>query len=589
MVKFYHRFLPHASEILAPLVSFSSGPKTLKLNWTEDLTSRFSEIQKKISDCPTLMFYDPSLQLQLTCDASDIAIGAALHQKRGQILEPIEFFSRKLSDTETRYSAFDRELLAIHDAVSHFSHFLSGRQFEILTDHKPLVHLIQMKNPSPRQHRQILYLSQFDFVVSHLPGKQNVVADFLSRNPVSAISLLPDSALELLQSENLSKEELADFPNHYTDTDGITYDSLDLGVRRIIVPTGLRMRIFETFHKLHHPGRKATFELIHTRFVWPNIRRDIQTWCQECTDCQKQKVTRHIKPPVIRFPTGNRFEIVHLDIVGPLPPSNGCSYILTMIDRKTRWPEAVPISSISAENVARHFINTWIARYGVPSQVITDQGRQFESNLFQALAKRLGFKHVHTTSYHPQSNGLVERFHRTLKTSLRCLGTSSNWHDSLPLVLLGWRNTFHSSTGTSPSVMLFGAGTAFPDELFRETINTDLEALHAARKHFLSSDTNPSFGNSAQKLTHLPSSVLSAKYVWIREKDTHHMKPRYTGPFPVISIKGNVAKIKIQDAEQTINLERLKPAFGFSQDENHPELRSSPRGLCGDVIPHHIQ
>jgi len=125
-----------------------------------------------------------------------------------------------------------------------------------------------------------------------------------------------------------------------------------------------------------------------------------------------------------------------------------------MIDRKTRWPEAVPISSISAENVAKHFINSWIARYGVPSQVITDQGRQFESNLFQALAKRLGFKHIHTTPYHPQSNGLVEHFHRTLKTSLRCLGISSNWNDSLP--------SFYY-VGEIPSIMLFGTQTTFPD------------------------------------------------------------------------------------------------------------------------------
>jgi len=127
----------------------------------------------------------------------------------------------------------------MYDAVSHFSHFLFGRQFKILTDHKPLLHLLQMKNPSPRQHRQILYPSQFNFSISHLLGKQNIVADFFSRNPVSAISLLPDSTLELLQSEKLTKEEISNFPNHHTNSDGLTYDSRDPAVRRIILPSSL--------------------------------------------------------------------------------------------------------------------------------------------------------------------------------------------------------------------------------------------------------------------------------------------------------------------------------------------------------------
>ena len=312
---------------------------------------------------------------------------------------------------------------------------------------------------------------------------------------------------------------------------------------------------------------------MHTRFIWPFMRRDVKTWCEQCIPCQQQKVTRHIKPPIQRFPTGNRFETLHLDIVGPLPMSAGKTYILTMMDRKTRWPEAVPISSITADNVAKHLVDTWFSRFGIPDNIITDQGTQFEGALFTALSKTFGFKHIHTTSYHPQSNGMIERFHRSLKTSLRCLSISANWTSSLPLVLLGWRNTMHSASGTSPSQLLFGIGTAFPDEFFTSNTDISFKALDAARRDFLESDTNPSFGASSSYKSYVPTSLNNCKFVWLRSRDTFHMKPRYLGPFKVLEFKDNNTVVILRnDNPFTINIDKVKPAFGFceeSQQSNH--------------------
>ena len=126
--------------------------------------------------------------------------------------------------------------------------------------------------------------------------------------------------------------------------------------------------------------------------------------------------TYSLKSPLGTFATPDaRFEHVHIDLVGPLPPSKGFSYLLTCIDRYSRWPEAIPIIDITAETIATAFVNNWIARFGIPATITTDRGRQFESNLFKKLTQLIGSVRIRTTSYNPKANGLIERFHRQLK------------------------------------------------------------------------------------------------------------------------------------------------------------------------------
>ncbi len=150
--------------------------------------------------------------------------------------------------------------------------------------------------------------------------------------------------------------------------------------------------------------------------------------------CQRAKIQRHIQSP--------RFDVVHIDLVGPLPLSHDYSYLLTCIDRFTRWPEAIPLTSITAEAVARAFLTGWIACFGVPSTIVTDRGRQFESQLWSNLTSFLGFKRSCTTSYHPQTNGMVEQFHGQLKAALKAQPSPDAWKISLPLILLGIRTAF---------------------------------------------------------------------------------------------------------------------------------------------------
>ena len=130
-------------------------------------------------------------------------------------------------------------------------------------------------------------------------------------------------------------------------------------------------------------------------------------------------------------PPSARFSSVHVDIVDPSPVSDGYSYILTVIDRFTRWPEAIPMQNITAKPWTDAFLLNWVARFGAPSEIITDRGRQFVSTLWKETCEFLGSQHMTTTAYHPQANGLNERFKKSLKVALKAQVDPMRWHTNL--------------------------------------------------------------------------------------------------------------------------------------------------------------
>ena len=174
--------------------------------------------------------------------------------------------------------------------------------------------------------------------------------------------------------------------------------------------------------------------------MWPGVNADVRRWARSCLQCQRSKVHRHTVTPLGTFATPDaRFNHIHIDLVGPLPPCQGYSYLLTCVDRFTRWPEAIPLPDITAPTVAQAFVSGWIARFGMPSSITTDRGTQFESDLFKQLMYLLGSHQIRTTVYHPAANGLVERFYRQLKAGLST-APRTEWIATLPLVLLGIRS-----------------------------------------------------------------------------------------------------------------------------------------------------
>ena len=232
-------------------------------------------------------------------------------------------------------------------------------------------------------------------------------------------------------------------------------------------------RAFNSLHNLSHPGVRATQRLITARYLWPGMNTDVRQWTRIYPQCQTVKVHRHTRSPLSRFlPPDARFDHVHIDLVGPLPTSQNCTYLLTCVDRFTRWPEAFPIPDSTAATVAQAFVSGWIARFGMPSTITTDKGAQFESALFQHLLSLLGSCRTRTTSYHPQSNGLVERFHRHLKACLRASSQPASWVSNLPIALLGIRAAFREDLGCSSAQLVYGTTirlhTCQPYRIFRE-------------------------------------------------------------------------------------------------------------------------
>jgi hypothetical protein len=188
------------------------------------------------------------------------------------------------------------------------------------------------------------------------------------------------------------------------------------GIFRPLVPRSFRRHIFDDIHGLAHPGIRATRRLIASRYVWPQLATDVKNWCNKCQQCQAAKVTKQPTAAAqsIAVPT-TRFTHVPWTLWGlSRPPLMALhtSHIIMMVDRSSRWAEATPLSITTAAACLDAFYATWVARYGVPVVVTTDRGSQFTSGLWSSALKKLGVRHLLTAAYHPQSNGLVELFHR---------------------------------------------------------------------------------------------------------------------------------------------------------------------------------
>ncbi len=165
-------------------------------------------------------------------------------------------------------------------------------------------------------------------------------------------------------------------------------------------------------HNISHPSIRSTRKLVTDKFVWKGIQKDVGAWAKPCIPCQLSKIQTHTKPPLVIFPVPRDY--IH---VGLLPPSQGYTHLFTIIDRFCRWPGVIPLTDITSHSCAQTLIFHWIARFGVPRDITSDWGTQFTAELWSSVATLLGVDLHRTTAYHPQANGLIERFHRHLKST----------------------------------------------------------------------------------------------------------------------------------------------------------------------------
>ena len=372
MIYFFHRFIPHAAAVLTPLCAALRGKSPPKVvEWTPARDAAFHAAKNALADATLLVHPVDGATTALTVDASDDAIGGV----RKQIIEgqwrPLVFFSKPLRPREQKYPPFDRELLAAHLAIRHF---LEERPFTLFSEHDSLISALHKETEpwNARQTNQLANISEFTTNMRFIEGKANVVADTLSRVQTSASAVsAPPTVLDIFvttlgsgidftamaqdQKTDIEMQQLRNSRSTSLRLEDVQFGSnsflcdVSSGVARPIVPSHWRRRVFDAVHGLSHPSVRATRQQLTKKFVWPSVTSDSATWTRSCIACQQSKVQRHVHAPLQSFTTPNkRFQHIHVDVVGPLPPSRGFTYLFTIIDRFTWWPEVIPVSDTEA-------------------------------------------------------------------------------------------------------------------------------------------------------------------------------------------------------------------------------------------------
>ena len=366
--------------------------------------------------------------------------------------------------------------------------------------------------------------------------------------------------------------------------------------KRLVVPEKYRKDVLTIAHDIPmsgHQGIRRTKNRIATEFYWPGMYKCINKYVQSCDICQRTATKRQsTKAPLCKLTnTGIPFHKVSIDIVGPLKKSErGYLYILTVVDFATRWPEAVPLKETTTEHVAEALISIF-SRVGIPSEILSDNGPQFISNLMSEVLKMMGIKHVFSTPYHPQSNGLCERMNGTLKTLLKKVAFNhpSEWDRLLPSVLFSYRELPQDGSGFSPFELLYGRTPRGPmallrklytDDTLEEEVKTtyqyviDLEKrIHDACQLAKSalekcSEDNASYADRSAKLRTLKP---NDKVLILLPVSKNKLLMKWQGPYTVLSrcskvnysvnIKGKVKVFHINMLKQYIEREVEKTVF----------------------------
>lgn len=327
-------------------------------------------------------------------------------------------------------------------------------------------------------------------VRTHAPLNSNALPLNITRDQMCAaqrkdpnLSKCFDSALD---PEVAKKSQVAYFvedgllmrkwsPNNRGDLDWST-------VYQIVIPDQYRQQILSLAHDHHmsgHLGVTKTYDRIIRHFFWPGMKKNVAEYCRTCHTCQVTGKPNQVIPPAPLVPIpviGEPFENVIVDCVGPLPKTkSGNQFLLTIMCRATRFPEAVPLRKITASAVSKALVK-FFSTFGLPKVVQTDQGTNFLSKLFSQILKTLGISHRHSSAYHPESQGALERFHQTLKSMLRkyAMDTEKDWDEGVPLVLFAVRETVQESLGFSPADLIYAHGFRGPLKILKENIlNTD--------------------------------------------------------------------------------------------------------------------
>lgn len=482
LLNYYGRFIPNLSSLLKPLHRLLCQDKAW--TWTDQCQNAFAKTKTALLESEALIHFDPTLPIQLACDASPYGVGAVVsHIMPSGEERPIAFASRTLSTAESKYAQIEREALGIVFGVRKFHQYLFGRNFILLTDHRPLTTIFGPHTGIPplaasRMQRWALLLSGHTYDIKYRKSELHANADGLSRLPLPANHGASQQA-EIFYFRQVENAPITSAQvKRHTRNDPVLSKLLDVVIRggsdnlpelkpyitkrselsvqagcllwgrRVIIPPVLRKKLLQQLHT-GHSGIVRMKELARSYFWWPGLDSEIEETARICSSCQN---VRSMPQPAPLHPWDwpeEPWQRIHVDFAGPLEEK----MFLIAIDAHSKWPEVSIMRSTTAEKTIEK-LGEMFSRFGFPEQLVSDNGTQFTSQEFKTFLEINGVQHIRSAPYHPSTNGAAERFVQSMKHALKASQGQGSLHQRLNNFLLTYRNTTHSTTKATPAMLL---------------------------------------------------------------------------------------------------------------------------------------
>lgn len=512
---YYRRFIQNYAKIAEPLIKQLRYATTGNhhLQWSEECTEAFNTLKEKLTTAPIMNTPNFEQPFILEVDACQYGLGAVLSQEYDKKKFVIAYASRTLSAIERRYGATEREALAIVWATKHFRVYIEGSKVLIRSDCKALQWLRNTKDVTGRLARWAMKLSAYQIEnIQYRPGNQNTNADSLSRNPIKNHDedqppkvLAIETAINLWENTNIlneikSEQEkdsklkciithlrnnntpiTSDKRNPYVLINDILYkvknsnrhyNQREIGNKHLLViPKSMQQKLLTWAHdhpSVGHGGQQKTLFRLSTRVFWDSMRKDVHKYVESCRSCQQFKYNNiPLANPLQTHVVSEPWHTIGIDIMGPFPTTaRKKRFLLVLVDYFTRWIEVFPLRRTTSIDIAQILINEVFSRYGMPTFILSDNGPQFISTLFEQFCKILDIQQKFTANYHPQTN-LTERVNRTLKPMLSIFSHKHphSWDKEIQKLAFAIRTSINETTGEIPAFMMFGRDFKLPIDL----------------------------------------------------------------------------------------------------------------------------
>lgn len=619
LCSYYRRFIYHFAHIAGPLHDLTK--KSSKFQWTPKEKQSFEALKKAISTGPVLIVPDLSRPFHVSADASGDCVGAVLNQDG----HPVAFESKRLKVNELNYDIYDKELTAVVHALKIWKHYLLGIDFTVKTDHQSLQYLFRQALIKDRHIKWVNFLNTFHFQFLHIAGKENVVADALSRRPsINALSLAFHEDLSSLKNQYDSD---GDFNSIWKDLQ-VGIPSKDFVIKngylyhhdKICITSHLRQKVLEESHSppyTGHRGVSATLDSLERFFYWPSLRKDTHSYVSSCIICQKTKSDRQksqglLMPlPIPEEP----WEHITMDFISGIPKSpQGHDMIWTIVDRFSKQAHFIACKkTLKSPEAAHLFIKHIFCFHGMPKSIVSDRDAKFTGNFWRALFENLGTTLNFSSSFHPQTDGQSEITNRTLLDLLRTYvhDQKTLWEKYLPLVEFAYNNTRHSSTQKTPFEIMYGKSILPPIMRTQDKILAADQFIHDYEKAyqqvkeaiFKAQEKQAKSANKRRR----EANFEEGDWVLIKfdqrrlrskkgkEKLYPKLAPRYYGPFQIYQkVNDNAYKVKLPSnwhIHDTFNISCLKSFIGsapeYPETEDPPEVEDGDEILEPDMILYH--